>query len=129
LRVAEDEVASGSDLLGVGVKERAGFLGAAHFPGALAIDLRVIGAVHDAGELFVGGQVFPGNIHEFETGDAIDLEFPLVAREEAEAFLEEENDDQGENDDGQSGIRGEEELDRLFIREPLPLEAVGRWRR
>ena len=129
LGVAEDQVAGGAGLVGVGVEKRAGFLRAAQFFGALAIDFGVIRAVEHAGELLVGRQVFPGEIDEFEAGDAVNLQFPLVTGEKPEPFLEQENDDEREDDDGQPGVGREEELDRLFAGEAPFLETVGRFDR
>ena len=129
LGVAEDEIAGGAGLVGVSVEKRAGFLRAAHLGGAFAVDFGVIRAVEHAGELLVGAEIFPREIDEFETGDAINLQFALVAGEESEAFLEQENDDEREDDDGQPGVGGEEELDRLFAGEAPFLETVGRFSR
>ena len=74
----------------------------------------------------MGGEVLSGNIDELKSGDAIDLKLPLIAGEKSQTFLEQENDDERENDDGQSGVGCEEVLDRPLVRETPLLEAVGR---
>jgi hypothetical protein len=48
-----------------------------------------------------------------------------ISGKEPEAFLEQENHDENQNDDGQTGIRGEEILDQPLIRKALALEAVA----
>lgn len=71
------------------------------------------------------GEIFPRNVDVFHPRDAVNLQFTLVSWEKAQAFLEQEADDQQQDHDGEACVRSEEILEDPIKRESLAGKGRG----